>query len=351
MESQLNKRQDFILSVLERRGTAPVREIVAELSTSFPTVSEITVKRDMAKLLVVGLATKSGKGRATTYTLSPRYTLLRPIDPEAYFKIEADQRAIKERFDFRVFQALDSIFTKNEKDFLDNLNELHRKNIKKMSHENLEKEYERLVIELSWKSSHIEGNTYSLLETESLIRQHEEAEGHKKEEATMILNHKKALDYVRDDPEFFKKISIPKIEDIHSLLIEGLGVPKGLRKSAVGIVGTKYRPLDNAHEIREAMEKMCDTINKEPDPFSKSLLVSILIAYIQPFEDGNKRTSRILGNALLMANNSCPLSYRSASETEYKKAVILFYEQNNIVYYKKLFIQQFEFAIGNYFLL
>jgi Fic family protein len=206
------------------------------------------------------------------------------------------------------------------------------------------------VIELSWKSSRIEGNTYSLLETESLILQHEEAIGHKKEEATMILNHKKALDYVRAEAEFFKTLSIPKIEDIHSLLIGGLGVTKGLRKSGVGIVGTKYRPLDNLHQIREAMEKMCVAINGEPDPFAKSLLASVLIAYIQPFADGNKRTSRIIGNALLMAYGACPLSYRSANETEYKKAVILFYEQGNMRYYKELFIQQFAFAVGNYFL-
>jgi Fic family protein len=74
-----------------------------------------------------------------------------------------------------------------------------------------------------------------------------------------------------------------------------------------------------------------------------------MIAYIQPFKDGNKRTSRLLGNAILMAHDICPLSYRSVDEAEYKKAVILFYEQNNISYFKKLFIEQFEFAVQNYF--
>ena len=78
-------------------------------------------------------------------------------------------------------------------------------------------------------------------------------------------------------------------------------------------------------------------------------MASVLIAYIQPFEDGNKRTSRIMGNAVLMAHGLCPLSYRNANETEYKKAVILFYEQNNHSYYKKLFLGQFEFAVRNYF--
>lgn len=74
-----------------------------------------------------------------------------------------------------------------------------------------------------------------------------------------------------------------------------------------------------------------------------------MIAYIQPFEDGNKRTSRILANALLLAFDYCPLSYRSVDEIEYKKAVILFYEQNNLAYFKKLFIEQFKQAVNKYF--
>ena len=73
-----------------------------------------------------------------------------------------------------------------------------------------------------------------------------------------------------------------------------------------------------------------------------------MIAYIQPFEDGNKRISRILGNALLLANDYCPLSYRSVDEVEYKKAIILFYEQNNASYFKQLFIEQFKQAVNNF---
>jgi len=75
----------------------------------------------------------------------------------------------------------------------------------------------------------------------------------------------------------------------------------------------------------------------------------LLIAYIQPFEDGNKRTSRLMGNAVLLAHDICPLSYRSVKDSEYKKAVLLFYEQNNISYFKQLFIEQFKFAVNNYF--
>jgi len=74
-----------------------------------------------------------------------------------------------------------------------------------------------------------------------------------------------------------------------------------------------------------------------------------MVAYIQPFEDGNKRTSRLMANAVLLANNYCPLSFRSISEKEYKKAMVVFYEQNSLIYLKKLIIDQFKFAVDNYF--
>ncbi|MEK7166883.1 MAG: Fic family protein, partial [Patescibacteria group bacterium] len=89
--------------------------------------------------------------------------------------------------------------------------------------------------------------------------------------------------------------------------------------------------------------------NNLKDPFSKALILILLISYIQPFEDGNKRTSRLIGNAVFLANNICPLSYRSINEADYKKAIILFYEQNNVRFFKELFVNQFQFAVENYF--
>ena len=215
----------------------------------------------------------------------------------------------------------------------------------------IKKEFERLTVELSWKSSQIEGNTYSLIDTEILIKENKEAAGHKKEEAVMILNHKKALEYIIGNRNEFKNLTLRKIEDIHGLIVDGLSVAKGLRKKAVGITGTKYRPLDNEYQIREMMEKAINVVNKKlDDPFSKAIFTTLMISYIQPFEDGNKRASRLLGNAILLANNACPLSYRSVNEADYKKAVIIFYEQNSARFFKELFIEQFKFAVSNYFL-
>ncbi|MBU3965657.1 Fic family protein [Patescibacteria group bacterium] len=348
-ESKLNKRQDKILDIVEKKRKAAVSEILADIKNYFGEISKITINRDLKRLLELNLITESGKGRAVVYELSPNYNLFKHINREKYFSVETDKRNAREKFNFEIFPILKDIFIPEEEKHLKGLNKEYRDNIKKISENLLKKEFERLVIELSWKSSQIEGNTYSLLETEFLIKEKKEAPGHKKEEAVMILNHKEALDYIIKNREIFKTFTVSKIEDIHRLLTNNLGILRGLRKRAVGITGTKYKPLNNEFQIREALEKTCLSVNAEENPFAKAVIAMILIAYIQPFEDGNKRTSRLTGNAILMAHDICPLSYRNMDEVEYKKAVILFYEQNNIGYFKKLFIEQFEFAVKNYF--
>jgi len=348
-KTKLNKRQDKILEILEKRERVFISQLLDELRIFLGDVSKITVNRDLTKLLELGFIKRKGKARAVFYELSSQYNLLKIIDPDEYFSAETDKRTARSNFNFEIFSILKNIFAEEEKKQLYNLNGEYQKNIKILGANALKKEFERLVIELSWKSSQIEGNTYSLLETEFLIKEKKEAKGRKKEEAIMILNHKKALDYIFNNKNNFKKLSVSKIEDIHYLLTKDLGISRNLRKTAVGITGTKYKSLDNEFQIKEAFEKTCDLISKEKDGFSQAVILMILIAYIQPFEDGNKRTSRLMGNAILLARDICPLSYRSVNETEYKKAVILFYEQNNISYFKKLFIEQFEFAVKNYF--
>ena len=165
----------------------------------------------------------------------------------------------------------------------------------------------------------------------------------------MILNHKQALDYAAGNKSFFKKITLKQIENMHRLIVAGLNINYGLRKNLVGITGTNYRPLDNQHQIREAMEKLTAYINRAKQPLTKALMAALMILYIQPFEDGNKRTARLLANAILLAFNYCPLSYRGINESDYKKALILFYEQNSAVFFKELFIEQFKFAAASYF--
>ncbi|MBK6903546.1 MAG: Fic family protein [Saprospirales bacterium] len=212
------------------------------------------------------------------------------------------------------------------------------------------KEFERLTIELSWKSSQIEGNTYDLLDTEQLLKYKIESGKNTKEEATMLLNHKYAIDYVKSHADLFNPLKIRDIEDVHAILTKDLGLPRNIRTRLVGITGTQYRPPDNEFQIREYLEAMCLEVNKRSNTFEKALLCILLISYIQPFEDGNKRTGRIVGNGLLMNGNKCPLSYRSVDTVDYKKAILLFYEQNSIRAFKEIFMEQYQFAVENYFL-
>ncbi len=348
-KTSLNKRQDFILEYIGDRDSSTISVLLSALSEVFGDISKITVNRDLKKLAELGLIKTHGIGKATAYSLSDSYSGLIEIDVEKYFSKEVDEREILESFNFDIFSSFKSIFSENEKDKLELLNKSYLNKVKSLPKDVLKKEFERLTIDLSWKSSKIEGNTYSLLETEQLLTENKEAVGHSKGDAIMILNHKKAIDYIRSDLSSFKKLSVKKIEGLHSILIDRLGVSKNIRQSLVGITGTRYKPLDNRYQITEASENMCKLVNSLKNVFEKSVLAMLLIAYIQPFVDGNKRTSRMIGNAILLTGGACPLSYRSIDEGEYKKAVLLFYEQNNLSYFKKLFIEQFEFAVENYF--
>jgi len=128
-----------------------------------------------------------------------------------------------------------------------------------------------------------------------------------------------------------------------------LNISRNIRNTRVGISGTNYKPIDNEFQIREALEEMCELINSKTNVFEKALLVLVLISYIQPFSDGNKRTARIISNAILINNHYCPISFRTVESIEYKKAMLVFYEQTNINPFKIIFMNQFEFAVNMYF--
>ena len=324
-------------------------EIAAALSN---TPNERTLKRMIADAVQRGDIVVAGKGKATRYSLSAQAQLMMPLDIDTYFLKDIDERKVQESFNFDlVCDILPRVvlFTDDE---LQRLDAAHRKftaNMQTLSEVEYRKEMERLGVDLSWKSSQIEGNTYSLLETERLLREKQTASGKTKDEAVMLLNHKAALDFVLENPDYLKEISVRRIEDIHTILTKELGIGGGIRTRRVGITGTNYRPLDNEFQIREALEDSCALINGKENIFEKALLTLVLLSYIQPFADGNKRTARIAGNAILLAWGHCPLSFRTVDSVDYKKAMLLFYEQNNMAAFKQIFIEQYEFATRNYF--
>lgn len=344
----INTRELEILNFLQKKPGSSSKEIYDNLTSG---ISYATVKRSLAQLSSNNLLFAKGQGKGTKYFVSPAYELLQPFDIEKYYQKEIDERIIKTDFNFAVFEILSDNNILNERELLKltNLQNQFTNNISQLTEAEYKKELERLAIDLSWKSSQIEGNTYSLLETERLLKDKETAAGKTKEEAIMLLNHKDAIDFIVENSDYLIPLTISKIEDIHSILIKDLGIDKNLRKRRVGISGTNYRPLDNEFQILDALNKTSEIVNKKENIFEKALLTLVLISYIQPFMDGNKRTARIVSNAILMNYKHCPISFRTVDSVDYKKAMLLFYEQNNISGFKDIFINQFEFAVNTYF--
>ncbi|MFC3365734.1 Fic family protein [Pedobacter fastidiosus] len=306
----------------------------------------------MSNLEADGIILSKGKARATKYELSPSFQLLKEIDLREYFKKEQDEREIKNNFNFNLITEVLSesqLFTVKEQESLEELHDFFKEKISKLSKTEYNKEMERLAIDLSWKSSQIEGNTYSLLETELLLKEKETAPGKPKQDAIMLLNHKEALNFIIEHSDYIVPITIRGIEDIHSLLIKDLDVDRNIRRGRVGITGTNYTPLDNEYQIREALREMCSVINAKKNVLEKALLTLVLLSYIQAFADGNKRTARIVSNGVLFASGYCPISFRTIDSITYKEAMLVFYELNNISVFKRIFIEQYTFAVKNYF--
>ena len=338
-----------ILQFLHYHPLANRTEIMAGL---METPSGSTVKRLLSAAVKEGNIETVGRGPSTKYRLTPQAHVTMPLDLATYFDKDIDERVVQESFNFDLIREVlpkVEIFTKEELSVLFAAQKEFEKNTEGMTELEYHKEMERLGVDLSWKSSQIEGNTYSLLETERLLKDKQTASGKTKEEAIMLLNHKDALDFVLDVPDYLKELSVHRIEDIHSILTKELGVDRNIRHRRVGITGTNYRPLDNEFQIREALEDTCTLVNGKNNVFEKALLTLVLLSYIQAFVDGNKRTARITSNAILIANGYCPISFRTVDSIDYKKAMLMFYEQNNIAAFKKIFIEQFLFAVKTYF--
>ncbi|MDR3235166.1 MAG: Fic family protein [Prevotellaceae bacterium] len=343
------EKQELILNYLKNYHLSSSKEIFEGLNAA---CSYATVKRCISKLLSEGYITQQGNAKNSRYALSPRYNLFYPVDLDEYYSCEIDERNILAGYNFALIPDVlgnISLFSEEELSLLGSWQGKFSKNISQLSDFEYRKDMERLAIDLSWKSSQIEGNTYSLLETERLLKDKQTAAGKTKEEAAMLLNHKAAIDFIVENPDYFSLITIAKIEKLHSILIKELGIDRYIRSRRVGITGTNYRPLDNDFQIREALQQTCDLIDCRENVFEKALLALALLSYIQPFADGNKRVARLISNAILIAHKYCPLSFRTVDAVDYKKAMLLFYEQNNISTFKQIFISQFKFAVENYF--
>ncbi|MGA9475750.1 MAG: DUF1488 family protein, partial [Terriglobales bacterium] len=209
----------------------------------------------------------------------------------------------------------------------------------------------RLLIDLSWNSSRLEGNTYSLLDTRRLIEFGEEAEGGNRMEAQMILNHKDAIAFLvsaADDIGFNRYT----ILNLHGILAQNLlrdeGAAGRLRRIAVGIEKSAFHPLEVPQLIEECFNQVLATAAAIQDPFEQSLFAMVQLPYLQPFDDVNKRVSRLAANIPFIKGNLSPISFVGVPRSSYTDAMLGVYELNKVDLLKDVFIWAYERSAERY---
>ncbi|MCA9348040.1 Fic family protein [Candidatus Saccharibacteria bacterium] len=340
------RQQQIMASLITGSHTLP--QLIA--LPTFQDITERTLQRDINELLAQQLIERHGEARAINYQVTAigRMNLTLATDQLEALFAEENRQSIQYDFGRLDVLAAQSLFSQHETDQLNVYNSAFQQKLQTASTDIIRRERERITIELSWKSSQFEGNTYSLLETETLLKEGIPAKGKTQEETTMVLNHKKALDFSEEHKDnFHSNLQVQTIIELHKILAEGL-FNNGLRERLVGITGSVYQPLQNKFQLEDELKHLCEIINTKQSVYEKALLAFTYICYLQPFNDGNKRTGRILANAILYAHDSFPLSLRAVDVNDYKLAILAFYELGLLGNVKKVFIDQAKFATENY---
>lgn len=209
----------------------------------------------------------------------------------------------------------------------------------------------RLLIDLSWNSSRLEGNTYSLLDTTRLIEFGEAAEGRDRLEAQMIINHKEAIEFLVNDAEAigFNRYTVL---NLHGILAQNLlpdaNAPGRLRRMGVGIGKSTFHPLELPHLIEECFNQLLDTAAAIQDPFEQALFAMVQLPYLQPFDDVNKRVSRLSANIPFIKRNLSPLSFIDVPRALYLDAILAVYELTKVDLLRDMFIWAYERSAVRY---
>jgi hypothetical protein len=209
----------------------------------------------------------------------------------------------------------------------------------------------RLLVDLSWASSRLEGNTYSLLDTQRLIEFGEAAQGKDATETQMILNHKAAIEFMvdlNDELTFNRQI----ILNFHAILSDNLladpNASGRLRRIGVGIGHSVYHPLEVPQLIEECFQQVVDTAAAIRNPFEQAFFAMVHLPYLQPFDDVNKRVSRLAANIPLIRENLFPLSFIDVPERAYFEGLLGVYELNRIELLRDVFVWAYERSAQHY---
>ena len=209
----------------------------------------------------------------------------------------------------------------------------------------------RLLIDLSWASSRLEGNTYNRLDTKKLIEFGQAAEGKDIQETQMILNHKAAIEMLIEEAEQVGFTPFT-FQNLHSILSENLLHDENacgrLRRRPVDISGSVFYPLAMPQVLEDYFRLLLQKASSIPDPFEQAFFVMVQLPYLQPFEDVNKRVSRLGANIPLIRNNLCPLSFIDVPEQAYIDGTLAVYEFNQIDLLRDVFIWAYERSCQRY---
>lgn len=296
-----------------------------------------TLSRRLAALVARGELIRVGEGAGTRYL---------PGDLEAYLRIPASQRPPVRYLPQRVAGDLPQ-FRRPQLQLLYRSAGPHGAT----AEDTARSVRERLLVELSYASSSLEGNTYDLLQTEALIRYGQMASGKSALEAKMILNHRDAIRYLLDN---IKTVAVDwtTLRDLHALLSDGLlgdpGDSGRIRRRVVAITHSSYRPLDNEFQLREAVDTLLVTVNEEADPYNRSLMLMTGVPYVQAFADCNKRTGRVIANLPLLQASLPPLSFITVDKEAYTRGLLAYYELGTAAPIAKAYLDAYPTSADTY---
>ncbi|MEX2530918.1 MAG: Fic family protein [Gemmatimonadota bacterium] len=209
----------------------------------------------------------------------------------------------------------------------------------------------RLLIDLSWASSRLEGNTYDRLDTKNLIEFGQQAAGKSSAEAQMILNHKSAIEFLVENAQTVG-FDLRTLRALHAHLASNLLADPGdegrLRERPVLVSGTTFTPLAIPQVIHDGLQSILHKATRIPDPFEQAFFVSVHIPYLQPFVDVNKRTGRLAANIPLIRQNLCPLSFVEVPQRDYVEAHLSLYENTRIEMLRDIFVWAYERSAAQY---
>ena len=325
MDITLNKNSSYVLlQLLRGKQTATgIKELI-------PSADIRTIQRGLTRLSDLGVAIRSGTNHPT-YTLNYEALLHTNIADKL---LENPERP-ESLFNVGFINWLDSL-SSTEIDRIFTPEKLAQK-LKKQNELMTAKDLEYLTVELSWKSSALEGNTYTLLDTQLLLLEGVKAKNRTEFETQMILNHKNAIAFIVKNKELFEdKVAFSTLEELHKIIGYNLGIKKGIRKKLVKITASNYIPVANPSQLREYTDVVLAVISRTHAPFARALLALAFIPYLQIFEDGNKRAGRMMANALMISAIGSGFSLRKVSPRQLALAYLSFYEFNSIAALSKI---------------